>query len=448
MKWKIFYFCIPVLLSAPVIVYKYYELGDAKRLFFWGLAALMILVVSSLFINKGKIYSRLAIGIASVLIYIFIIGFTCEFMNWSYDVFSIFKDYGFPAYISADYKSYNWATSNPRLSKVYLLKLDSISYDYSLKPCTRSLLIVQNDTLVYEKYYNGAKQNHAFQIASVTKSIISALVGLAIKHKYIDSVNQCFMDYFPEYKKTVASDKLSITIHNLLTMQGGWKEEWGYGYDWVKAFIYYPLVYKTGEQFYYSSQQPFLLSAIISKAYGKPTSEFMMEYLFKPLGINYAYWWKSPNGIEQGGIGLYMTARDLARFGNLYINNGKVGDTRLISKEWITKSTTNYKKNKFSWGLNGYGYLWWLDEIEGLKTIIALGYGGQYIVNLPDLKMTIVTTADWFYKEKAGNDNAAFIYNHIKDIVSLFKKQSVENAPETIKYLNKAQAPKLVIKSE
>ena len=448
MKKKLFYFCIPVLLSAIVIVCKYYEFFDAKKVFFWGLAAIMILAVSSLFLNKGKIYSRLAIGIASVSIYIFIVGFTCKFMNWTYDVFSIFRDYGFPAYISADYKSYNWATSNPRLSKVYLLKLDSISYDYSLKPCTRSLLIAQDDTLVYEEYYNGAKQNNAFQIASLTKSIISALVGLAIEHKYIDSVNQCFMDYFPEYKKTVASDKLSITIHNLLTMQGGWKEEWGYGYDWVKSAISYPLVYKTGEQFDYGSQQPFLLSAIIAKAYGKPTSEFMMQYLFKPLGINYAYWWKSPNGIEQGGTGLYMTARDLARFGNLYINNGKVGDTQLISKEWITKSTTNYKKNKFSWGLNGYGYLWWLDEIEGLKTIIALGYGGQYIVNLPDLKMTIVTTADWFYKEKAGNDNAAFIYNHIKDIVSLFKKALVENAPETIKYLNNVQAPKQVIKSE
>jgi CubicO group peptidase (beta-lactamase class C family) len=443
---KLFYFCVPVLLSAIVIVCKYYEFVDAKKVFFWELAAIMILAVSSLFINKGKIYSRLAISIASVSIYIFIVGFACKFMNWSYSVFSIFEKYGFPAYISADYKSYNWATS--KLSKACLLKLDNISDDLSQKPFTRSLLIVQNDTLILEKYYNGAQQNDAFHIASVTKSIISALIGLAIEHKYIDSVNQCFMDYFPEYKATVTNDKLSITIHNLLTMQGGWKEEWGYGYDWVKAVISYPLVYKTGEQFDYGTQQPFLLSAIITKAYGKPTSKFMMQYLFKPLGINYAYWWKSPNGIEQGGTGLYMTARDLARFGNLYINNGKVGDAQLISKEWITKSMTNYKKNKFSWGFNGYGYLWWLDEIEGLNVSIAFGYAGQYIVNVPALKMTIVANAFVNNDVGTGNDNAAFIYNHIKDIVSLFKKALVENAPETIKYLNKVQAPTQVIKSE
>jgi CubicO group peptidase (beta-lactamase class C family) len=144
--------------------------------------------------------------------------------------------------------------------------------------------------------------------------------------------------------------------------------------------------------------------------------------LFKPLGINYAYWWKSPKGIELGATGLYMTARDLARLGNLYINNGKVDDKQLISKEWITKSTTNYKKNKISWGPAGYGYLWWLDEIEGLNTTIALGFGGQYIINIPDLKMTIVTTAFVYNEKKTGNDNATFIFNHIKEIVSLFKK--------------------------
>jgi CubicO group peptidase (beta-lactamase class C family) len=103
-----------------------------------------------------------------------------------------------------------------------------------------------------------------------------ALVGLAIENKYIDSLNQCFMDYYPEYKENVTNDKLLITIHNLLTLQGGWKDEWLNGYDWIKSAIGYPLVYKTGEHFDYSNLQPLLLSGIITKSYGKPTSEFMM----------------------------------------------------------------------------------------------------------------------------------------------------------------------------
>ncbi|CKI44871.1 serine hydrolase domain-containing protein [Bacillus cereus] len=271
------------------------------------------------------------------------------------------------------------------------------------------MLVVQKGNVIFGKYYNGHGPGDAFHIASVTKTIISALIGICIDKGYIKSVDQRVIEFFPEYNVNSSE----ITVRHLLTMTAphpfvDWQEpleELCMQRDWVKYTL--NRIGNGGEigSFKYSSAGAHVLSAIITNATGKSAREFANEYLFQPLGMseipNYntkAFgfddlfgkdvkgWVHDPNGISTGGWGVTLTVRDMAKFGQMYLNEGIHNGKQVLSKSWIKEST---EMNQ-----NQYGYLWWLREEEGVYSYCAMGDGGNMICCIPKQDLVVVIASE------------------------------------------------------
>ena len=271
-----------------------------------------------------------------------------------------------------------------------------------------SLLIVKNGYLVAEKYFNGKQVDETNNVASVTKSYISALVGIALAEGYIPSLDQKMMDYFPEYASPgLDQEKYKITIRQLLQMRAG------YSYDSTTAYysdlsssgdymrfvvVQHPLINPPGSEWNYSSASAHILSGILTKAVGMSLVKFATQYLFDPLDINNRSWERDPQGYYMGGGDMAYTSRDMAKFGYLYLNHGVFGGEQLIPPEWIEESLRAYSST--SYGNLGtfkrikYGYLWWSADAGKYKINFAWGHGGQFIVIVPKLNMVVVSTAD------------------------------------------------------
>ncbi|MEI2316904.1 serine hydrolase domain-containing protein [Bacillus paramobilis] len=284
--------------------------------------------------------------------------------------------------------------------------------DYIIKEEYKNIngmLVVQRGNVVFEKYYNGYSPNNAFHIASVTKTIISALIGLCVDKGYIKSVDQKVMEFFPEYN----INSSEITVRHLLTMTVphpfvDWQEpleELCTQQDWIQYTL--NRIGNGGEigHFKYSSAGAHLLSAIIMSVTGKNAREFANEYLFQPLGMseipNYNMkafgfddlfgkdvkgWVHDPNGNSTGGWGLTLTVKDMAKFGQLYLNEGIHNGKQILSKSWIKEST---EMNQ-----NQYGYLWWLREEAGIFSYCAMGDGGNVICCVPEKELVVAIVSE------------------------------------------------------
>ncbi len=266
-------------------------------------------------------------------------------------------------------------------------------------PRLRSLLVSWRGTLVLEKYYNGARATQPANIKSASKSVIAALVGIAVSKGLIKTVDQPIVDYFPELAKDPERRKREITIDDLLTMRSGLESTSGREYgawvqsrNWVRYVLTQPLVDEPGTRVEYSTGTSHLLSAILTKASKKSTWQFAQEELAKPLGFSLAQWPQDPQGIYFGGNDMLMTPRQMIRFGELYENGGRIGDRQLIPKAWIDQ--TGIGRGRSRWGSDReYGYGFWIREFAGHTSFYAWGYGGQFIFVVPDLDLVVVTTS-------------------------------------------------------
>ncbi|WP_242282387.1 serine hydrolase [Bacillus cereus group sp. BfR-BA-01346] len=271
------------------------------------------------------------------------------------------------------------------------------------------MLVVQKGNIIFEKYYNDYGPNDTFHVASVTKTIISALIGICIDKGYIKSVDQRVIEFFPEYN----CNSSEITVRHLLTMTApypfvDWQEpleELCTQQDWIQYTL--DRIGKGGNigVFKYSSAGAHVLSAIITSVTGKSAREFANEQLFQPLGMreipNYNMkafgfddlfgkdvkgWVHDPNGISTGGWGLTLTVKDMAKFGQMYLNEGIHNGKQILSKSWIKESTTMNQ--------NQYGYLWWLREEDGIFSYCAMGDGGNMICCIPEKELVVVIASE------------------------------------------------------
>jgi len=281
-----------------------------------------------------------------------------------------------------------WNTSTPEeqgLDSKFLSDADKRIHDNY--PNVYSLLVVRHGYLVYEKYYQGSSSKSYNQVYSVTKSVMSALTGIAIREKLITSVDQKISDFLPDYFKNIDdANKKDITLYNALTMSGGLEpiDNNYYAYassaDWLDYALKNKLVNKPGEKFAYNTGLPHFLSAIITNTSKTSTLDFANKYLFSEIGISVEKWEMDQHGYYGGGAGLYMKPEDMARFGYLYLNNGLWDGKQIIPKEWVKEST---KKHIEADTKRDYGYLFWLQDINDkvhsktYSTISADGYGGQ-----------------------------------------------------------------------
>ena len=297
-----------------------------------------------------------------------------------------------------------WEISGPSAEGVDADMLDSAFLKADELNFVDGVLVIRNAKIVAERYYNGYDQWTPHNLMSVTKSFMSAITGIAFHDGVLDELDKKVMDYFPDYVYSGMDQRFfDVTIRHLLTMRMGidieennlldvMQED-----DWIKATFDLPLLYDPGEKFAYNSLQTHLLSAIISRSSKMTTLAFANKYLCNPVGINIDIWIADPMGIYNGGFNMLLTPRDMALFGLLYMNHGKLNEIQVVPSDWINASLTGtWAKNSSRWGAltdYNYGYLWWLGKINGHNMFFAMGLGGQFILNFPELDLIIVTTA-------------------------------------------------------
>ena len=266
-------------------------------------------------------------------------------------------------------------------------------------PRLRSLLVSHQGSLILERYFNGARASQLANIKSASKSVIAALVGIAIAKGHIKGADQPIADYFPELATDPDRRKREITIGDLLTMRSGLESTSGREYgawvqsrNWVRYVLAQPLADEPGTRVEYSTGTSHLLSAILTKATKKSTWQFAQEELAKPLGFSLAQWPQDPQGIYFGGNDMLMTPRQMIRFGELYENNGRAGDRQLIPREWVERADDGVGRSR--WGSDReYGHGFWIRDFGDYKSYYAWGYGGQFIFVVPDLDLVVVTTS-------------------------------------------------------
>ncbi|MEO9885403.1 MAG: serine hydrolase [Balneola sp.] len=270
-----------------------------------------------------------------------------------------------------------------------------------------SALLVKDGQLIIEEYFNKHSAGKQHDMRSVTKSIRSILLGIAIDKGFIESVNDPISKYLKSHspKKNSDSRKEEITIKHLLTMSSGWdcndwdkksqgQEDKVYRKkDWIQFTLDLPMINDPGTVSTYCSMGAILVAEIISQSSGMTIDEFADEYLFKPLGINNLSWeHTSKKKVIPSGKRLYMTSRDLAKVGLLILNNGKWNSVQIVSEHWVKESTSS--KTTIT-GME-YGYFWWNIpfSLNGkvINSVTATGNGGQYIMIFPEFDLVAVFT--------------------------------------------------------
>ena len=286
-----------------------------------------------------------------------------------------------------------------------------------------SLLIIKNDHVVLDVCFYPFQNNYVHDLASVTKSITSLLIGIAIDKKFIKNENESVFQYFPEY--TITNDTLKkVTIKDLLNMSSGLRCSWDDGEkelnqmtnsaDWVKFMFSLPFDAMPGQKFSYCSGNFYLLAEILQRTTKMTCHDFAKKYLFDTLNFNESYWLKNYTGVNQGWGDLHIHPYDLAKIGYLLLNDGKWNDKQIISNEWLNKIKPLY----YIHGTESYGYGWWLDS-ENPDEIQALGRGGQRLFILREKKMVIVATG--------GGFDAGAIDNYALQSIKTFNKNKNYN---------------------
>lgn len=278
-------------------------------------------------------------------------------------------------------------------------------------PNIHSILLVKDGKLILEEYFYGYTENTPHQLRSATKSISSAMIGLAIQKGLINSVQDKVLNFFPEYHIN-DSIKNTITLHDLLTQQSGFacddRDPDSPGNevkiyptdDWMKYILSLPMTHIPGTAATYCSGNTLLIDRIVEKASGQSLSAFASENFFGPLGITRFKWNFQPDKTQQDEFGqLYLRPRDMAKIGLLFLNKGKWGDKQLISEKFVAESFT---KQSVVEDID-YGYTWWLEKLNNTPGIAAKGNGGQRIFIWPTLNMVAVITAGNYNQQSPAN---------------------------------------------
>jgi CubicO group peptidase (beta-lactamase class C family) len=263
-----------------------------------------------------------------------------------------------------------------------------------------SMIVIRHGTIVVEKYFGTYTADKTADVWSVTKGVVSALIGIAIGQGSIDSVKHKVVDYFPNL--TIANNdaqKQAITIENLLTMSSGfaWSDDTDVDKmmssgSQVQYVLDLPMAAAPGTKFNYNTGAPGLLCAILKKATGMSPSDFANANLFGPLGITDVFWGKDSADLETGGFGITMTPRDMATLGQLYLRGGEWNGKQVIPADWVKASLESHIDPLMqSQKRSGYGYLLWL-QTQG--AVSFHGMGGQYITMVPAQDLEVIFTAD------------------------------------------------------
>jgi len=301
-----------------------------------------------------------------------------------------------------------------------------------------SIVIIKNNKLVFHEQikdeldftddWSNNKNVDLHILNSVTKSFTSALIGIAIDQGFIPNVDVKVLDYFQHksFDKNWHTSKSDVTLKNWLTMRHGFLwDEWNISYldssnlnsqmnnarDPIQFLLDRPMLTIPGEEFTYSTGVSFGIGRLLQHATGITVTEFMKQYLFEPLNITSFDTWKLDGQLHTGS-GLYLNSRDMAKFGQLFLDKGQWQGQKIISESWVTESTAQLIDN----GNWGYGYQWWMTSYfvnnEKLNTYYADGFGGQYIFVFPQVNAVIVITGSAYEASQREQRNLTYILEH------------------------------------
>ena len=301
-------------------------------------------------------------------------------------------------------------------------------------PNAHMVLVAYQGRLVYEKYLSGDDQswatpvghrefdeNSLHDLRSISKSVTSLLLGIALGDNFEAALSRPIIEYFPEFAEQVADGVERVTLHHVLTMSAGfeWNEmevpysnlnndarQMYLAADPVQFVLSKPLYSEPGVRWYYNGGMTMLIAAIIEKISRQPFLEFAQEKLGEPLGISekYVEWrglgiWRSRISLPSAASGLRTRVRDLAKIGSLMLNDGRWQEQQLVPREWVRLSSQRHTEQTFpNWsldGIYGYGYQWWPADFRGeygeFSALAGVGYGGQRLFVIPekDLVVTI-----------------------------------------------------------
>jgi CubicO group peptidase (beta-lactamase class C family) len=353
---------------------------------------------------------------------------------------------------AATFPTKGWPESTPEAQGMDRAVLEALDREFAAGKhgYVDGMLVIRHGAVVSEKTYDHAKEYerlfagkgapgiynyydpdwhpyykrgplHTMQ--SVSKSVTSALIGVAIGRGEIPGVDAKVMPYFAAFKVQPDPRRDRMTLRDVLTMTTGirWDEETADytdpanncaamegSEDWIQYVLDQPMAADPGKKFVYNSGATELLSYLIWKTTGKPADDYAKEHLFGPLGIDF-YWKRTPKGLADTEGGLYLTARDLAKFGYLYMKDGVWEGRRILPEGWVKASTSTLTATNEK-GI-GYGYQWWTLPPTGPAAhgaFLAWGYGGQLLIVVPELDLIAVFTGWNIYDKKELDPRLAY----------------------------------------
>ncbi len=326
-----------------------------------------------------------------------------------------------------------WAVSG-RYNKAVIA--DNLMADF-IKHQTVGFLVVQNDSLVYEQYWEGMDEHSVVNSFSMAKSINAILIGIALKEGLIKSLDEPVSNYLPEFRE---GGRMGITIRHLLTMSSGidFKEEYASPFAWP-AEAYYgkdvnALTLRAkpteapGKTWNYKGGDSQLLGMILKKVTGKPVAEYASEKLWKPLGAeDKAFWSTDDMGMEKVSCCFYTTARDYAKIARLYLNQGYSNGVQIVDSAYVKESITTADLADYDTGkkIDKYGYQWWLMNYQNHPIFYMRGIRGQYVFAIPDLNMIVVRLG---HKRapKVGDDLPADIFTYLDAAFAMNKMLTIQ----------------------
>ena len=305
-------------------------------------------------------------------------------------------------------------------------KYNSVKQSENLKKLneerkTKSFLVIKNDSIVFEKYFDDHKSSSLSNSFSVAKSIVTSMMFKAIMEGKIKRLDQPLSDYFEEYREGLASE---LTVGDLASMSSGMK--WAEKYysvinitsesyftnDLRSVILGQEIIKKPGQNFRYSSGDTQLLGMVIEKATGTTLTNYLSEEFWKPMGAENSALWQidsEDSGMEKAYCCIAATARDFARFGKLYINKGKWNDKIILDSSFIELSVNPvFDDSKY------YGYGWWLYNYEGKRVFTMNGHRGQFVISFPDENIIIVRQGDYNNKGNV-NEGAGDLFQYISE---------------------------------
>jgi CubicO group peptidase (beta-lactamase class C family) len=313
-----------------------------------------------------------------------------------------------PPYTPPDWPTWQWPTSSPEEQGMNPGLLSAmLDHIEQTGAHIHSIVVVRNGYMVLDEHFfyenapycawRSRAYNAPHPVCSCTKNVISILIGIAIDQGYIQSVDQPLLSFFPgRTVEELTDNKRALTLEHLLTMSAGFRcgdandavlERMIESGDQIQYMLDRPVPYKPGTFFEYCNGVSHLLSAVIQNATGMSTSVFAYENLFRPLGITNLTWGADYNGVTLGYTDIFMTPHDMAKIGQLYLDQGRWNGEQIVSAEWVAESTREHVYAGRGELAEGYGYKWWVDS-QGYY--LAAGNAAQYIFVVPQHNLVVV----------------------------------------------------------